>query len=150
MTSSKRLLFLLAVVTAGMQLSGCAYGNKMIANRQGFNREQNMQGFFTVEPADVGDVFHGEASYYGPGFHGKKAANGETYDQNELTCAHKTLPFGTKLKVTLLSTGKSIVVRVIDRGPYKDGRIIDMSVAAAKAIGLDAAGVGKVEAEVVR
>lgn len=128
---------------------GCSAANKSIAARKGFNRSQHMQGFYKTEPKDVGETFSGKASYYGPGFHGKKTANGEIYDQDDLTCAHKTLPFQTKLKVTLESTGKSTVVRVNDRGPYKDTRILDLSVRAAKEIGLVAEGVGTVEAEVI-
>lgn len=148
MTSSRiraslSLFFLLSF------LMGCSAANKSIAARQGFNRSQHMQGFYKTEPKDVGETFSGKASYYGPGFHGKKTANGEIYDQDDLTCAHKTLPFQTKLKVTLESTGKSTVVRVNDRGPYKDTRILDLSVRAAKEIGLVAEGVGMVEAEVI-
>lgn len=148
MISSKRWMVLLAGVWA-LQMVGCSAANKRIASRQGFNREQSMIGFYKTESRAVGETFSGQASYYGPGFHGKKTASGETYDQNALTCAHKTLPFQTKLKVTLESTGKSVVVRVTDRGPYKDSRILDLSVRAAKEIGLIAEGVGMVEAEVV-
>jgi rare lipoprotein A len=149
MTFSKSVIPGLLALALVLELSGCAAANKSIAARRGFNREQSMQGFYEVEPMDVGESFSGEASYYGPGFHGKKTANGETYDQNAMTCAHKTLPFGTKLKVTLLSTGKSAIVRVTDRGPYMDGRILDLSVSAGKQVGLDLVGVGEVEAEVV-
>lgn len=78
----------------------------------------------------------GKASWYGPGFHGKKAADGSTYNQNELTAAHKSLPFGTKIKVKNLENGKSVRVRITDRGPFKPGRIIDLSKAAANAIGM--------------
>lgn len=133
-----------------MDLAGCSAANRSIASRKGFNREQNMQGFYKTEAVPVGETFTGEASYYGPGFHGKKTANGETYDQDAMTCAHKTLPFGTILEVTLLSTGKSIEVRVTDRGPYKDGRILDLSVAAARQIGLIGPGVGEVRAKVLK
>ncbi|MBZ0264503.1 septal ring lytic transglycosylase RlpA family protein, partial [bacterium] len=80
--------------------------------------------------------FEGEASFYGPGFHGNLTANGEIYNQNDFTCAHPSLPFNTLLRVTYLKTGKSVEVRVNDRGPYKKKRIIDLSVAAAKEIGM--------------
>jgi len=108
-----------------------------------------MQDFYTVEPMEIGESFSGMASYYGPGFHGRKTASGKTYDQNAMTCAHKTLPFGTKLQITLLSSGKTVVVQVEDRGPYMDGRVLDLSVAAAKKIGLAGVGVGEVLATVV-
>lgn len=86
----------------------------------------------------------GVASWYGPGFHGKKAASGERFNQNALTAAHKSLPFGTSVKVTDQRTGKSIQVRINDRGPYVKGRIIDLSKAAATQLGIRGAGKGKV------
>jgi len=95
-------------------------------------------------------TYTGKASYYGPGFHGRKCANGQVFDMNKLTCAHKTLPFGTKLKVTNLKNGKSTVVEVTDRGPYVKGRIIDLSKAAAQKIDMVAAGVVNVEIEIVQ
>ena len=84
----------------------------------------------------------GAASWYGPGFHGKKTANGERFNTHDLTAAHKTLPFGTKVRVTNEQTGKSVVVRINDRGPYAHGRVIDLSKAAAEAVGIS--GVGQV------
>lgn len=82
-------------------------------------------------------VMVGYATYYGPGFHGKKTASGEIFDMYEMTCAHRTLPFGTRLRVTNLSNRKSIEVRVNDRGPFVEGRILDLSYGAAQRIGLD-------------
>jgi rare lipoprotein A len=87
-------------------------------------------------------VQSGAASWYGPGFHGKRTANGETFNTNDLIAAHKTLPFGTQLRVTNERTGKSVVVRINDRGPYAHGRVIDLSKAAAQAVGIE--GVGQV------
>ena len=69
-------------------------------------------------------VLRGEASYYGPGFHGKTTANGERFNMHALTAAHKTLPFNTRVRVVNLDNGKSVIVRINDRGPYKKGRII--------------------------
>jgi rare lipoprotein A len=86
----------------------------------------------------------GTASWYGPGFNGKKAASGERFNQNAMTAAHKTLPFGTKLKVTNQRTGKSVTVKINDRGPYHGGRVIDLSKAAASQLGIVNAGTGKV------
>ena len=84
----------------------------------------------------------GAASWYGPGLHGKRTANGETFNTNDLTAAHKALPFGTQVRVTNERTGKSVVVRINDRGPYAHGRVIDLSKAAAEAVGIS--GVGQV------
>lgn len=87
----------------------------------------------------------GRASWYGPGFHGNLTANGETYDQYAMTAAHKTLPFGTRLRVTNTANGRSVVVRINDRGPFVAGRDLDLSRAAAEALGF--AGVATVRIE---
>lgn len=86
----------------------------------------------------------GGASWYGPGFHGKTAASGEKFNQNAMTAAHKTLPFGTMVVVTDQRTGKSVKVKINDRGPFHKGRIIDLSKAAASKLGIMNAGTGKV------
>jgi rare lipoprotein A len=86
----------------------------------------------------------GVASYYAHEFNGRKTASGEVYDMNDLTAAHRTLPFGTKVKVTNLDTGRSVVVRINDRGPFKDDRLIDLSLGAATQLGLIAMGTGRV------
>ena len=78
----------------------------------------------------------GPASWYGPGFHGQPTASGEAFNTNELTAAHRTLPFCTRVKVVHQKTRRSVVVRINDRGPYAQGRVIDLSWASAQAIGL--------------
>ncbi len=90
----------------------------------------------------------GKASYYGGRWHKRLTASGERYDQNSMTAAHKTLPFGTRVKVTNLRNGKSCEVRINNRGPYTKGRVIDLSVAAAKQIGSVNDGVVPVKLEV--
>lgn len=87
----------------------------------------------------------GKASYYADKFNGRKTASGERFRNSKLTAAHKTLPFGTKVKVTNLRTGESVKVRINDRGPFVAGRIIDLSKKAAKRIGIRDEGVGNVE-----
>ncbi len=87
----------------------------------------------------------GKASYYADKFDGRKTASGEIFRNQKLTAAHKTLPFGTKVKVTNLNNGKTVKVRVNDRGPFIPGRIIDLSKRAAKKIKLDEEGVAKVK-----
>ena len=86
----------------------------------------------------------GVASWYGDPYHGRKAANGETYDMEQLTAAHRTLPFGAILLVTNLTNGKEVRVRVTDRGPFVDHRIIDLSRAAARVIGMIGPGTARV------
>ena len=87
----------------------------------------------------------GAASWYGPGFHNRLTANGERFNMNEMTAAHKTLPFGTMVLVKSEQTGKSVTVRINDRGPYAKGRIIDLSRAAAKQLGVKDMGVYRVK-----
>jgi rare lipoprotein A len=94
-------------------------------------------------------VLSGVASWYGPGFHGRTTANGERYNMNELTAAHKSLKFGTKVRVTNEKNGKSVVVRINDRGPYVGSRIIDLSKQAAQAIDMIGPGTATVTVEVL-
>ena len=97
----------------------------------------------------TGTVLKGIASYYGKELAGNPTASGEIFDPSDHTCAHRTLPFGTKLKVTYPKKGTSTEVRVNDRGPHKPERILDISRAAADDLGLTADGIGPVEAEVL-
>ena len=100
-------------------------------------------------PEDVSSFRQvGEASWYGPDFHGRITANGERYNMLGLTAAHKTLPFNTLVKVTNLDTGKSAVIRINDRGPFAKGRILDLSYASARALGANHPGVIRVRIEV--
>ncbi len=100
-----------------------------------------------VEFVDKGSM---KASWYGPGFHGQKTANGEVYDQNSFTAAHKSLKFGTLLKITNLKNSKSVVVRINDRGPYIHGRDLDLSKAAALELGMVRKGVAKIKVEEIK
>jgi peptidoglycan lytic transglycosylase len=100
-----------------------------------------------VDPP-VGFVQEGVASWYGPGYHGRKTSSGEVFDQDELTAAHMTFAFGTRVRVTMLSNGRSVVVRINDRFPNKR-RVIDLSRGAARQIGLIGPGTGRVRLEVV-
>ena len=92
----------------------------------------------------------GIASYYGKRWHGRTTANGEKLNIYAMTAAHKTLPFNTIVKVTLVSTGKSIKVRINDRGPYVDDRIIDLTDEAAKRLGMYNQGIGEVQLEILK
>jgi|GEM_PF-2441308 rare lipoprotein A (peptidoglycan hydrolase) len=92
----------------------------------------------------------GIASYYGKEFNGRKTASGERFDMNKCTAAHRTLPFGTMVKVTNMQTGASVVVRINDRGPFSRARIIDLSFAAAAALGIDKTGKARVRIEAAK
>ena len=138
MILSRGKFAVVAVLSAALLLSGCAAANAKIASRKGYVR-------FPGKHYASGE----KASYYGPGFDGKQTAGGEIFDQDDYTCAHKTLPFGTKLKVVRKDNGESVEVRVNDRGPYVGDRILDLSVAAGKKIGLDKVGHATVTATVI-
>ncbi|MBD0343288.1 MAG: septal ring lytic transglycosylase RlpA family protein [Coleofasciculus sp. Co-bin14] len=91
----------------------------------------------------------GMASWYGPGFHGNRSASGEVYNQNAMTAAHRSLPFGTRVQVTNLDNGRSVVVRINDRGPFVGGRVIDLSAAAASLLGMMHSGTAPVQLQVL-
>ncbi|SPE36211.1 Rare lipoprotein A [Candidatus Sulfopaludibacter sp. SbA3] len=103
-----------------------------------------------VAVAEPGYTETGVASWYGHPYHGRPAADGETYDMETLVAAHRTLPFNTWVRVVNLTNSKSVDVRIIDRGPFIDGRIIDLSHAAAQAIGMEVSGTATVRMEVIR
>ena len=97
----------------------------------------------------VGDVQEGDASFYAASLEGNKTASGEPYDHSAMTAAHREFAFGTKVKVTYLKTGKTVEVTINDRGPHAKGRILDLSGAAAKSLGMIDDGHGKVRIEVL-
>ena len=105
---------------------------------------------FTFQRAQADEVLTGKASFYGNKFHGRKTSSGERYHRDSLTCAHKTLPFGTLLKVRNLKNGREVVVKVTDRGPFVKGRIVDLSMAAARELDMLSSGVANVEATFVK
>jgi rare lipoprotein A len=90
---------------------------------------------------------NGMASYYGPGMHGRKTASGERFNQTAFTAAHRTAPFGSRLQVTNTANGRSVVVRVNDRGPFVRGRVVDVSTVAARQLGIVGRGVARVRVE---
>lgn len=101
------------------------------------------------EETRVAKTLSGPASWYGGKFHGRRTANGERFDMNEMTAAHRSLPFGTRVRVTNERNGRSVVVRINDRGPFVGNRIIDLSRGAAAAVGMVRTGVAPVRVEVL-
>jgi len=102
-----------------------------------------------VAGGDTGFKQKGVASYYADRFHGRKTASGQRYNKQELTAAHKTLPLGTKVRVTNVRNGESVDVEITDRGPYIKGRVIDLSKAAARELGMVGAGLAQVRLEII-
>jgi len=97
----------------------------------------------------LASVYRGKASFYGPGFYGNRTANGEIYRLGTMTAAHRSLPFGTRVRVENLNNGRSVTVRINDRGPFVGGRIIDLSETAAEAIGMKSSGIAPVRIQVL-
>jgi rare lipoprotein A len=133
----------LVAVSVGFNLSDTSAGeiNGVAKITVSKDAEPNMT---SVNFNDLGVM---TASWYGPRFHGKLTANGEQYNQMGLTAAHKSLPFGTVLQVTNLKNGKSVLVRINDRGPYIEGRDLDLSKGTALALGMISRGVIRVKVE---
>lgn len=119
------------IVTSGMLMGGCA----------GLTKGQG--------DLDIGMKERGIASWYGDDFHGWVTASGEPYDMHRLTAAHRTLPLGTIVRVTNAVNGRHVVIRINDRGPYVNGRILDVSYAAAKQLGMWRDGISAIQLEVV-
>jgi len=150
---TKRILLVFSCLVF---MAGCASKKTHMASTPDASRPAARPGQkpYTVlgkryEPlaSHEGFVQSGVASWYGRDFHGKKTSNGEVYDMNGLTAAHKTLPLGVYVKVQNTENGREAVVRVNDRGPFVKDRVIDLSYAAAKKLGVDRAGTARVRVE---
>ena len=132
----------LVALALGLSLSACAQSGLM----QTANGASQSTTLVPKETVSTRSASYGVASYYS---WGARTASGEKYDPRQLTAAHRTLPFGTRLRVTDLKNGRSVVVRINDRGPFVRGRIVDVSYAAARQLDLTNSGTGKVKVEVL-
>lgn len=148
-----------AVLGASLAFSSAAQAKSLLDASRASTNVSRDRAVESVIPASVEPVLvsqqvvssqYGLASWYGPGFAGRRSASGEIFDPNQLTAAHKTLPFGTIVRVTNVNNGRSVVVRINDRGPYVGNRVIDLSAAAANAIGMINSGVGQVQMQILR
>lgn len=165
--AASRNIRCVAVVLAAASLAACAQSS-VVSRKSEFReaaveRHRYTRVATTTERASIvrrhdpytsakhtGDLklySHGVASFY---TEGQRTANGEKFNPNELTAAHPTLPFGTKLRVTNTTTGRSVTVRVNDRGPFVHGRVVDVSYSAAQALGMVGSGTAKVKLDVVQ
>ena len=159
MMSRRRPVPLAACLVLSLTLAACAARPAGVSTTDPATRTQGM--FKIGQPYQVNGTWYypnpdlnydetGIASWYGPNFHEKSTANGETFDQNTLSAAHKTLPLPSIVQVTNLDNGRSIEVRVNDRGPYASNRIIDLSRRAAQLLGFEGQGTAKVEVKVLK
>ena len=141
----------ITVLLALSMIQGCSISGSGILNSTLVTQPDPMKADNPITPGSEApaSVNTGAASWYGPGFHGKKTASGEVFDKRKFTAAHKTIPLGRRARVTHLANGKSIEVLINDRGPYVAGRLIDLSQAAAEALGLINNGVAKVQVELL-
>lgn len=138
---SARLFLHAPAVALATLLLGCGVASPRFVSRP--HAEERTEG-------SVRHQLEGIASYYADEFHRRQTASGETYDMNAFTAAHRTLPFNTTVRVVNLQNSRSVIVRINDRGPFKDERVIDLSLAAAKQIGLIAEGTAMVRLEILR
>jgi len=147
----------LGVLTLILTLGACSSGSSRIPGPSG----TPYRAYIVGQPYQIGGrTYHpredfdydrtGVASWYGEDFHGRRTANGETYDMNAMTAAHTTLPLPTIVRVTNLENGRSVVVRINDRGPFAEDRIIDMSRAGARELGFERNGLARVRVAVLR
>ena len=161
-----RLQYLQACGISLLLLAGCAetqlflHATKEIQERTGLNRETDSSVYKIGKPYSINGVWYypkvdydytetGIASWYGPKFHGKKTANGEVFDMNRVSAAHRTLPMPSIVRVTNLNSGRALLIRVNDRGPFARGRIIDLSRRAAQLLGFERSGTAPVRVEIM-
>ncbi len=154
---TSKTLGLLVLCLSAAALSGCALGPASSGKGGGgsvgsykVGKPYQVKGIWYYPKESFSYDETGIASWYGPGFHAEKTANGETFDQNTLTAAHKTLQMPSVARVTNLENGKSLVVRVNDRGPFANGRIIDLSRRSAQMLGFANQGTARVRVQVLR
>jgi len=150
----------LAILLLGLMVAGCAETTLVVDQTKRINGENQVAPYKVGNPYQIDGVWYypavnydydetGIASWYGPGFVGHATANGEVYDANGLTAAHKTLPMPTLVRVTNLENGRQIQIRINDRGPYVNNRIIDLSQRAAQLLGMEQQGTAKVRVQVM-
>ncbi len=159
-TPLRRRLMVLGVLALSFHAPAMAKAHKPAAKHSISHRHHALhrhrvapqQVAAPLEPVDDAAPYHatGRASWYGKDFHGRRTASGESFDRQDFTGAHRTLPFGTVVRVTNLRNGRSTEVRINDRGPFVANRIIDLSYAAARQIGMTARGVAQVKLEAVQ
>jgi rare lipoprotein A len=156
--ASKKSIFLLlfGAVFLGFFLGGCSQRKPYAKNHTSKARHKATMKTYRVRGrtyhptyVHVGDTMRGISSWYGPNFHGNYTSNGEVYNMHKMTAAHKTWPMDTIVRVENVTNGRSVIVRINDRGPFVRGRVIDCSYAAGKKLGLDRTGIAKVKLTVL-
>jgi len=150
LTMKNQLGKLLTIALLSSTFSVGFFGEAFAASRTSrLNQRPTLPSSLQQGSSQLFARMRGRASWYGPRFHGRRTASGERFNASAYTAAHRSLPFGTKVRVTNLSNGRAVIVRINDRGPYAGGRVIDLSKAAAQAIGMLRSGTAPVRIEII-
>jgi rare lipoprotein A len=156
MKAKSKIFFVVISVYVIFALQGCVNSVRFAVNKSDHEHSTNSKSKPKAEPerasssSVVLETQEGWASYYGGEFHGRKTANGEIFDKNKFTAAHRTLPLGTTARIIHVNNKKSVVVKINDRGPFKSGRILDVAHAVAIALGFEKEGLALVRIEVLQ
>lgn len=137
-------IYILLLISTSFLVFSCTINREVRNSRKNYSH-----GTPALNKLNVTEHFSGICSYYGIKFHGRKTANGEVYDMNKFTAAHKTLPFGTKLLLTNPLNKETVIVRINDCGPFVRGRILDLSYAAAKKLKIIKPGTAKLDVKII-
>lgn len=133
-----------------ISINGCATRSHLMQSNVASSYQINGKTYYTMKKVDVGHAQRGVASWYGPGFNGKKTASGEIYDMFDMTAAHSSLPLDTVVKVQNTKNNREVIVRINDRGPFIDNRVIDLSFTAARELGMVGPGTAPVNLTVLK
>ena len=152
-------LFAAALIMLSVSVSGCATdqtskqtspdAEETTEAVQNSTTAETSEADQSVETVNTAELVEGKASWYGPGFYGKKTTSGDVLEKGTMTAAHSSLPMGTEVKVTRLDTGETVTVEINDRKPYKEGTVIDLAHGAAEALDIDDDGTASVSIEVL-
>jgi rare lipoprotein A len=139
-------VFVLSIGVTTLFLQACSTPNQI---KSPYDRTQKENSEIHVDSKKESTPSRGIASWYGRRFHKRRTASGERYNMYDMTAAHRTLPFGARIRVKSLDSGKTVIVRINDRGPYRKNRLIDLSYAAFRALGYARSGLAPVELEIL-
>jgi rare lipoprotein A len=142
--------YLFVIMSLYMLLGGCASRSYIAQSNVAKSYQINGKTYHTMKTVNVGHEQKGVASWYGPGFHGKKTASGEKYDMFDYTAAHSSLPLDTVVRVKNLKTDKEVVLRINDRGPFVGDRVLDVSLTAARELGMIGPGTAPINLKVIK
>lgn len=150
MSGINKLAYIFVLIVINCLIGGCASRPQLLQGNIASSYKINGQTYHTMKKVEVGHEQKGVASWYGPGFNGKKTASGEVYDMFDMTAAHSSLPLDTVVKVRNVRNDREVVVRINDRGPFVGDRVIDLSFTAARELGMIAPGTAPVNLVVIK